>query len=98
VADLSLLVRAGYAFEPSPVPEQSAATNFLDSDRHLLAGGAAVQLAGLEPWVAGGLELGVAYQAGFLQHRRYEKPTEAEASYGLGGNFWSVTADLSVQF
>ena len=32
-----LAVRLGYAYEPSPVPSQQAATNFVDSDRHVLA-------------------------------------------------------------
>ncbi len=32
-------LRAGYAFEPSPAPEQSGETNLLDNDRHVVSGG-----------------------------------------------------------
>lgn len=39
----SLMLRAGYAFEPTPVPAQTGDTNFLDADRHVLAGGLGVQ-------------------------------------------------------
>ena len=36
---LETFLRAGYFYEPSPVPEQTGRTNFLDSDRHVLSGG-----------------------------------------------------------
>jgi hypothetical protein len=44
-------LRAGYAFEPSPVPEQRGETNLLDADRHVLALGAGFDLRarGLAP-------------------------------------------------
>lgn len=40
-----LILRAGYAYEPSPVPPQIATTNFLDADRHVLAFGAGLDFA-----------------------------------------------------
>ena len=33
---LDLWVRGGYGFDPSPVPEQTGISNFLDGDKHLL--------------------------------------------------------------
>lgn len=43
-------VRAGYAFEPSPVPPQTAESSFLDADRHVLALGLGVDLERLVTW------------------------------------------------
>ncbi len=40
----SVAVRVGYAFEPSPVPEQQADTNLLDGDRHVIAVGSGLDL------------------------------------------------------
>ena len=37
-------LRAGYAFEPTPFPEQTALTTYLDGDRHLLSAGVGVTL------------------------------------------------------
>lgn len=32
-------LRAGYAYEPSPMPEQTGASNYFDNDRHVLTAG-----------------------------------------------------------
>jgi long-chain fatty acid transport protein len=40
-------LRAGYCFEPSPVPEQSTRTNFMDGDRHVFSWGVGVLLKNL---------------------------------------------------
>ncbi|MCC6216058.1 MAG: hypothetical protein IT376_14425 [Polyangiaceae bacterium] len=37
-------VRAGYFYEPSPVPEQKGASNYYDPDRHVLTAGYGVRL------------------------------------------------------
>jgi len=40
VTELTYLsVRAGYAYEPTPVPHQSGEHNFLDPDRHIISSG-----------------------------------------------------------
>lgn len=44
-SDARAEVRAGVAFEPSPVAEQTGATNLLDSDRVVLAAGYGIELA-----------------------------------------------------
>ena len=36
-------MRGGYGFEPSPVPEQPAVTNYMDADRHVVALGVGLQ-------------------------------------------------------
>ncbi len=37
-------LRGGYAYEPTPFPEQTALTTYLDGDRHLLSAGVGVTL------------------------------------------------------
>ena len=41
-------IRAGWAFEPSPAPEQTREMNFLDSSRHVLTAGYGIEL----PWMS----------------------------------------------
>lgn len=41
---LDVLLRAGYSFEPTPVPEQSEWSNFLDGDKHIFSTGFALAL------------------------------------------------------
>ena len=50
---VDLWIRGGYAFEPSPFPEQTGITTFLDGDRHLLSAGLGLSLS--EPPVVGDL-------------------------------------------
>lgn len=98
-ADLSTSLRVGYGYEPSPVPEQTEASNFLDADRHLASLGTGLRFAGLGPWLEGGLELDLVYVTGFLEHRQYRKTDpEAQPSYGLGGRFWSAGVELGAEF
>jgi long-chain fatty acid transport protein len=40
---LDLKLRAGYAYQRSPVPEDQVGTRFFDLDRHLISGGAGVE-------------------------------------------------------
>jgi long-chain fatty acid transport protein len=37
-------VRAGYAFERSPIPPQTGETNFVDADRHTVSVGVGVEV------------------------------------------------------
>lgn len=41
------LVRAGYVYEPTPVPEQFGETNFIDNDRHTVSLGGGLTLSHL---------------------------------------------------
>jgi hypothetical protein len=44
---LAIDLRAGYAYEPTPVPEQIAQSNFADSDKHTLSAGVGLELKGV---------------------------------------------------
>ena len=40
----NMALRGGYAYRPTPVPEQTGETNFLDADTHIFCGGFAYQI------------------------------------------------------
>jgi long-subunit fatty acid transport protein len=57
---VELRLRAGYAYEHSPVPSEQVGTRFLDLDRHVVAGGAGVEWkAPFTPFSALRLDLSV---------------------------------------
>ena len=97
------IVRAGYAFEPTPVPEQTGRTNYLDSDRHIVSWGLGLMLKRF--WKADlsrrpiSLDLGVAYH--WLPerlHRKDEAVREDNPGYpevSSSGGIWYFTAGLS---
>jgi long-chain fatty acid transport protein len=66
---LALPLRAGYAYEATPVPPQSGNTSFLDATRHLLSLGVGMEVEGLDPVLLGGLCLDLALQWGLLEDR-----------------------------
>lgn len=94
---LTVPVRAGYAFEPSPVPPQTATSNLLDSNRHLVAGGVGVALAGLQPVVSGAVRIDVSMQYGSLERREHVKRADA-TRLTQDGSLWSLSGDLSLEF
>ena len=95
-SQLELPLRAGYVYEATPVPPQTGATSYLDSTRHLLSAGAGVKVQGLDPVLAGGLRLDLAFQWGLLEHREQTKVNGDRLS--TGGSFWVLSADTSLEF
>jgi long-chain fatty acid transport protein len=67
--DAKAELRAGYAFEPTPMAEQTGAANYFDSRRHVLAVGYGIDLAEPLPPIT----LDVFYQFQLLQPRTHEK-------------------------
>lgn len=95
-AQLELPLRAGYVYEATPVPPQTGDTSFLDSTRHLLSAGAGVRVGGLDPVLAGGLRLDLAFQWGLLDDREQTKVNGDSLS--TAGRFWGASADTSLEF
>src|SRR5688500_5238544 len=93
---LGMPLRAGYAYETSPVPPQSGNTSFLDATRHLLSLGVGMQVEGLDPVLVGGLCLDLALQWGLLEDR--EQTKASGDSLTTRGSFWAASADASVEF
>jgi len=44
VAGMTLALRAGYVYEPTPVPPQTGATNLMDSDKHIFSLGLGIEI------------------------------------------------------
>lgn len=78
-----LALRVGYGFEPSPVPAQTGDTNYLDADRHVLAGG-----LGVRPVT--GLAVDIHMRTHVLADQRVDKaPTDGPIT-NLGHPGWTA--------
>jgi long-chain fatty acid transport protein len=95
-----LALRGGYRYDPTPVPDQTAGTNFLDADRHTFALGAGLELARLGAGVPAGLALDLAGALQWLPARRVEKlsPLDPVGDYVASGVVIALNATLSLRF
>jgi long-chain fatty acid transport protein len=93
-------LRAGYRFDPTPVPDQRGATNFMDANRHVVSLGAGFVLRGLRPTLAGGLSFDVHAETQFLERRAVLKddPADPVGDYVIGGYVLDVGASVTVLF
>jgi len=95
-AMITMDFRMGYAFEPSPAPDQPAGTNYVDTSKHTIAAGLGVSFADWSPWVAQPLSIDVGAQLIVLPKRQYLKsdPTDLIGDYTASGTLvtGSVTA------
>ncbi len=90
-----LLVRAGYAWRPTPVPDQTSGTNIVDNSAHVVAAGAGVVFD--LPFVAQKpFQLNASYQAQILQPRSTEKASSRDpvGSWESSGVVHNVGLDL----
>jgi len=86
--------RGGYFFRPSPVPEQTGSTNFLDSDTHVISAGIGYIFEGLT------LDLHVQYR--HLVEQRTDKLGDSGLltgdSFTVGGAVWNLGLSVSRSF
>jgi long-chain fatty acid transport protein len=94
-----LAVRGGYRYDPSPVPDQTGPTNFMDASRHVLSAGAGFTLRGLRP-VVGALVLDVHADVQLLERRtvRKDDPADPVGDYVLDGQVFNLGTTMSVLF
>ncbi len=74
----------GYAYDPSPVPEQTMISNFLDCDRHILSVGNTTRLDELFGFGSPEVELNVYFQMQILPERSHTKDEGAIHEYYRG--------------
>ncbi len=67
------LVRAGYAYEPSPAPEQQGETNFIDNDKHTFSLGLGVAVARVTEVLPRPFDIDVFVASTFLEDREHRK-------------------------
>ena len=70
---LALDLRGGYSYEPSPVPEQIAESNFADSDKHTFSVGAGLELAQITAILPRPLAIDVHFAGTYLPARANRK-------------------------
>ena len=93
-------VRSGYAYRPTPLPEQRHDTNLADTDAHLLTLGAAWAMPDPEDPARQPLVIGLSFQATLLRPRRHEKvePADPTGTFKMDGAILSVGLDLTHDF
>lgn len=66
-------VRGGYAYEPSPAPEQRGESNFVDNDKHTLSAGVGVSVARVTEILPRPFDLDLFVAGTFLPDRAHRK-------------------------
>jgi long-chain fatty acid transport protein len=81
-------VRAGYAYDPSPAPEQVGESNFVDNDRHTLSLGAGVSMAEVTEALEYPFDIDLYVSATFMPTRTHEKvsPSTVTGDYESSGH------------
>jgi len=98
---LDLDLRAGYAFESAPAPEQTGEANLFAEARSVIGAGAGVNVG--EPWLSG-LHADVFGQAGVVHGRTHEKDSTVSSSNAgapsieTGGTMFAAGAAAGVAF
>jgi hypothetical protein len=92
--------RSGYAYLPTPVPNQVGLTSFADNDRHVVALGFGVTLADYAPLLTRPIDLSLGLQWHHLQKRMTVKdamqfPGEAFSS---AGDLFHIGTSMKVDF
>ena len=70
---LAIDLRAGYSYEPTPVPEQIGESNFADSDKHTFSVGAGLELARITAILPRPLAIDVHFAGTYLPARANHK-------------------------
>ncbi|MCC6522769.1 MAG: outer membrane protein transport protein [Polyangiaceae bacterium] len=97
---VELPVRVGYAYQPSPVPDQSGETNLIDADRHTVTLGTGVSWNAPCDEIAGGLELDVHGAFSVLPERVVLKdnPADFVGDYRASGDIFSFGTTFGLGF
>lgn len=95
-----IALRGGYHFDPTPVPEQTGATNFIDASRHVFALGAGITLRRLGAVLPGTLGVDVHAALQWLPERATVKtsPVDPVGDYRAGGVVFNAGVTTSVGF
>jgi long-chain fatty acid transport protein len=76
---IALAARAGYVYEPTPVPAQTGATNYMDSDKHVVTAGVGLTVDGDGEVVKRPVSLDAFTQVHLLERRLVTKSDVASA-------------------
>lgn len=93
-------LRAGYRLRPTPVPQQTTGTNYIDASEHHVALGAGFVWRDPSQTLKGPLTLDLSAGVGFLPARRHQKVAGNDpiGSYEAGGRLWQLGIALRYAF
>jgi len=93
-------IRAGYVYEPTPIPDQTGETNFIDNDRHTWTIGTGVTLNRPFDEIPGSLRLDAHASFSYLPERTIVKDSPADfiGDYVADGTMFGVGGTLTVSF
>lgn len=102
---MDVITRAGYFYDPSPVPDQSGITNYLDTDRHVFSAGAGIKFKKLFGFfLENPFALDAAFQYQHLVERIYKKENWVKSEnpgypeIKFSGSLWCVAITYTVWF
>lgn len=98
--DANWAVRGGYAWYPTPLPKQTGATNYIDSDTHQFALGAGLTFPDPMAIHEAPLTLDLVAQLSVLPSRQVDKssPDNRVGSYSAGGHIWNIGFEFRHDF
>jgi hypothetical protein len=94
---VGMAARLGYAYERSPVPEQTGLTSFADNDRHVIALGVGVELRRLISIVPKPVRFDVGLQVHALEPRTTRKDPRVFAGQGFRSEGYLVHAAATLE-
>jgi long-chain fatty acid transport protein len=98
-AHSTFLLRAGYAFDASPLPAQQYQTHFVDADRHVLSIGCGLALETPSARLPEGIRLDAhALWVHYAERRLDSDGGAAPSSFSAAGHIWGGGATLSLAF
>lgn len=97
---VQLPLRAGYAYEATPIPQQTGLTNFVDADRHTISAGAGLVLNRPFSVLRGALHIDAYFQASILPERQTLKANAADfvGDYRASGTMLGGGGGIGVDF
>jgi long-chain fatty acid transport protein len=97
---VTLNLRGGYSYEPTPVPEQTGESNYADTDKHTFSLGAGVDLEQLTSILLRPLSIDVHAAATYLPSRNNRKldPTSAVGDFTADGAIVNIGVMLRSRF
>jgi long-subunit fatty acid transport protein len=94
---MTLVVRGGYGYEPSPVPPQRDQTNYVDSDKHTLSVGIGVELRVLESVLPEPIQIDLGGQFIYLPTVVTKKRSPADAVGDYTADGWWLGGALTTR-
>ncbi|MGO9707586.1 MAG: OmpP1/FadL family transporter, partial [Polyangiaceae bacterium] len=93
-------VRAGYEYDKTPIPPQTAQTNYVDRDRHAISFGLGIRARDLLAELPRDMRLDGHVQFSDLPTSTTVKssPADLVGEYTAGGTMWNVGATLTMGF